>query len=50
MRISDALVGVDLALARGRLVGLWFLRAQAQRLGQGAVRRIDLRFKARVEA
>ena len=50
VRISDALVGVNLALARGRLVGLWFLRAQAQRLGQGAVRRIDLRFKARVEA
>lgn len=50
VRISDALAGEDLVLARGRLVGLWFLRAQAQRLGQGALRRIDLRFKARVEA
>lgn len=50
VRISDALVGAELALSRGRLVGLTFQRAQVARLNQGAVRRIDLRFRARVEA
>ncbi len=48
--ISDALVDADLALDRGRLVGLWFDRANARRAGRaGHVRRIDLRFRARVE-
>jgi hypothetical protein len=47
--ISDALVGADLALTRGRLVGLWFLRAEARRIDNGAVRRIDQIFRARVE-
>jgi hypothetical protein len=47
--ISDALVGAELVLARGRLVGLWFLRARAQRVGGGERRRIDLTFRARVE-
>ncbi|MDR0807711.1 MAG: DUF3168 domain-containing protein [Gemmobacter sp.] len=47
--ISDALTGADLVLARGRLVGLRFLKAQARRLDEGAVRRVDLRFAARVE-
>lgn len=44
---SDALDGADLALARGRLVGLRFTRATATRDGER--RRIDLRFIARVE-
>ena len=49
--ISDALDGADLAMSRGRLVGLWFERARAERSGKaGRVRRIDLRFRARVEA
>lgn len=48
-RVSDVLDGADLALARGRLVGLWFDRAEARQLEQGTVRRIDLRFRARVE-
>lgn len=45
--VTDALVGAELSLSRGRLVGLWFERATA-RLSGGA-RRIDLRFRARVE-
>lgn len=48
--VSDALVGANLSLGRGRLVGLWFERANARRTGKaGRVRRIDLRFRARVE-
>ena len=47
--VSDALVGVTLVLARGRLVGLWFLRARARRTEAGTLRRIDLTFRARVE-
>jgi hypothetical protein len=47
--VSDALVGAELTLARGRLVGLWFLSAKARRESGGAVRRIDMMFRARVE-
>ncbi|SNX69051.1 uncharacterized protein DUF3168 [Cereibacter ovatus] len=48
--ISDALVGADLALGRGRLVALGFMRATARRLGgRGGARRIDLTFRARIE-
>jgi len=47
--VSDALVDAPLTLARGRLVGLRFLKAQAKRVDQGEARRIDLRFAARVE-
>lgn len=47
--ISDALVDADLVLGRGRLVSLQFLRAAARQAGKGAQRRIDLRFRARVE-
>ncbi|SDY08441.1 DUF3168 domain-containing protein [Citreimonas salinaria] len=45
--ISDALDRADLALTRGRLVGLWFRRATAAR--DSGLRRIDLTFRARVE-
>lgn len=47
--ISDALVDATLILARGRLVGLWFLKAKARRVEDGNMRRIDLTFRARVE-
>lgn len=47
--ISDVLVDADLTLSRGTLVGLWFLKARAQRVDKGATRRIDLTFRARVE-
>lgn len=45
--ISDALAGPDLTLGRGRLAGLNFYRARARR--DGALRRIDLNFRARVD-
>jgi len=48
--VSDALAAADgLTLARGRLVSLRFIRARAAREGSGALRRIDLSFRARVE-
>jgi hypothetical protein len=47
--VSDALVGADLALTRGRVVDLWFLRARARRVGAADQRRIDLWFRARVD-
>ncbi|WP_102109358.1 DUF3168 domain-containing protein [Oceaniglobus roseus] len=47
--VSDALLGADLVLSRGRVVGLWFLRARARRIDGGAQRRIDLRFRAQTE-
>lgn len=49
VQISDALVDAVLTLSRGRLVGLAFQKAHARRLEAGALRRIDLRFAARVE-
>ncbi|MDT8856316.1 DUF3168 domain-containing protein [Paracoccaceae bacterium Fryx2] len=47
--VSDALVDAGLVLARGRLVGLTFVRATARRLDAGSARRIDMTFRARVE-
>lgn len=47
--ISDALVDADLTLARGRMAGLHFYRAKAQREGTGSMRRIDITFRARVD-
>jgi hypothetical protein len=47
--VSDALDGADLALSRGRLVGIWFQRAEARRRELGRLRRIDLTFRARTE-
>jgi hypothetical protein len=47
--ITEALVGAELILARGRLVDLWFLRARARRVGAADQRRIDLWFRARVD-
>lgn len=47
--VSDALVDADLALSRGHLIGLWFFRAKAARVGTGDERRINLTFRARVD-
>lgn len=48
--VNDALETAQLTLSRGRLVGLWFQRANARRSGPaGRLRRIDLKFRARVE-
>ncbi len=48
--VCDALEGAALTLDRGRLVGLWFERASARRTGTGgAIRQIDVKFRARVE-
>ncbi|MEI4486595.1 DUF3168 domain-containing protein [Frigidibacter sp. MR17.14] len=47
--ISDRLDNAALALARGRLVSLWFLQSRARRVETGQARRIDLTFRARIE-
>ncbi|MEL6608701.1 MAG: DUF3168 domain-containing protein [Pseudomonadota bacterium] len=47
--ICDALVGQTLTLTRGSLVGLWFDRSKAARTSNDANRRIDLRFRARID-
>ena len=47
--VSDALSGAALSLARGVLVYLAFERARARRVGASDRRRIDLRFRARVD-
>ena len=48
-RISVVLDGATPVLATGRVVAIWFHQAQARRAEGGAVRRIDLRFRVRVE-
>lgn len=47
--VSEALVDAGLTLATGRLVSISFLRATARRLDGGALRRIDMTFRARIE-
>lgn len=47
--ISDALDNARLGLSAGHLVGLWFQRARARRTENGAGRRIDLTFRARID-
>jgi hypothetical protein len=49
-QVSDRLVDAPLILAQGRLVGIWFDRADARKVEKGKTRRIDLRFRARLEA
>ncbi len=48
-RICDLLEAPNLTLARGRLVAMWFDRAEARKIEGDQTRRIDLRFRARVE-
>jgi Protein of unknown function (DUF3168) len=47
--VSDVLVDATLPLARGALVYLNFHRARARRVQDADVRRIDLKFRARVQ-
>ncbi len=47
--VCDVLVDAAPAMARGRIVGVRFVKAVARRLEDGDVRRIDLTFRARVE-
>ena len=47
--VSDALIDANLVLSRGTLVALGFLNARARRVDNGDVRRIDLKFRARVD-
>ena len=47
--ISERLLDADLTLTRGRLIGLSFVRAKAERTAKGTQRTIDLRFRALVE-
>ncbi|MBE1293016.1 MAG: DUF3168 domain-containing protein [Rhodobacteraceae bacterium] len=47
--VSDVLIDLDTSLSRGRLVYLRFDRAVAKRDGRKNLRRVDLRFVARVE-
>lgn len=47
--VSEALVDAGLTLATGSLVSIGFLRATARRLDGGALRRIDMTFRARIE-
>lgn len=46
--VSDALLTQPLVLSVGDLVSIGFQKATARRLDQGAVRRIDLLFRARI--
>ncbi len=47
--VSTAMEGLALPAGVGRVVNIGFVRAVARRLEDGAVRRIDLRFRVRVE-
>ena len=47
--VSDVLLGTPLAVSRGRVVGVWFRRAEARRAERSTIRRIDMTFRARVE-
>lgn len=47
--VCEALEVGGLALERGHLVGLWFRRARARRVENGAARRVDLTFRARID-
>jgi len=48
-RVGALLDDPPLTLNDGRLVGLWFHQAQARRIEGGRGRRIELRFRARIE-
>lgn len=47
--VCQVLDGASLQPAQGRLVGIWFQRATARRVENGAGRRVDLIFRARLD-
>ncbi|WP_265500838.1 DUF3168 domain-containing protein [Paracoccus beibuensis] len=47
--VTDALEQGSLALSRGQLAGIWFLRATARRMKSGSARQVDLTFRARID-
>lgn len=47
--VADALDQTPLVLSKGHLTALWFLRARARRVENGAARRVDLTFRARID-
>lgn len=47
--VSDALLGAEITLERGRVVLLDFLQARALRAGTGDERRIEMTFRALLE-
>lgn len=47
--VSRLIETVTPSLPAGQLVGMWFLRAKARRTENGAGRRIDLTFRARID-
>ena len=47
--VATALENGGLSLSVGHLAGLWFLRAKARRVENGAARRVDLTFRARID-
>lgn len=48
-RISQVLPDTQPAMSTGRIVAIWFHEARARRVEGGSVRRIDLKFRIRVE-
>ena len=47
--VAEALERERMDLAHGHLAGMWFLRARARRVENGAARRVDLTFRARID-
>ena len=48
-RIDALLAGTPPALAQGRIVAVWFQDARARRSEGGDLRRLDLRYRIRIE-
>lgn len=49
VRIGELMTNWAPSLPAGRVVAIWFDRAEARRLDGGRIRRIDLRFRMRIE-
>ena len=47
--VSEVLEVAEITLDRGHLAGMWFLRARARRAENGAGRRVDMTFRARID-